>query len=294
MSNHAIAMMLGVLGTTVYHLSKGMQKHGIDSYGLLFSWMKKELSSEEWKQQLEKPFIYILGMLLNGSLPIIIIISGKFAPASYFTSMSGLGLVVLMLYSTRILKEPVTKEAMLGSFILVLGTIVLGVENIYRPLIDMSKIDINRVWLFVGGYMLISLVFLAVMIRRGSILLIGISFGLFTGFAACLDPIYKAIGQNLGGRPGYLPTTFEGWFVFVLSFLFGILSLFMTQWGFALNARASVLIPVHNSIVVIVPIIIQTLALPGYEITYLTLIGLSLTITGILTMNTLLTRQLAK
>ncbi|MEM7180559.1 MAG: hypothetical protein AAF518_06580 [Spirochaetota bacterium] len=291
MSNYAIAMLLGILGTTVYHLSKGMQKQGIESYGLVLSWLKREITSQEIGKQLDKPIIYVLGMLLNGSLPIILIVSGKFAPASYFTSMSGLGLIVLMVYSARILKEPVTKNVVIGSVVLILGTVFLGVENMYRPTLDMSKIYTNRVWTFVGVYMLVSLLFLALVLRRGSVFLIGISFGLFTGFAACLDPIYKAIGQNLGGRAGYFPSTIEGWLVFLASFLFGFVSLTMTQWGFALKARASVLIPIHNSVLVTLPICIQVIALPGYKVTYITLIGLVLTIAGILSMNTLLLRE---
>ena len=42
----------------------------------------------------------------------------------YFTSMFGIGLIALMIYSSRILKEKISKMEYIGAAILIIGAII--------------------------------------------------------------------------------------------------------------------------------------------------------------------------
>ena len=115
-------------------------------------------------------------------------------------------------------------------------------------------------------------------------MVVGIIFGLFAGGGGCFDPIFKGIGQNLNHNPGIFPGSSLGWTIFLLSLVFTTTAFWIMQWGFSKNVRAALLIPMHNSIFIGLPILIQLVALPGYKITFITVLGMLLILVGNLIM----------
>lgn len=265
-------MIFGLIGTSLLHLSKGLQAYGIEA--LVPSRRIRHRPRNMVKTA------YTLGFILNNTYGVWMILSGRFAPASFFTSMYGIGLIVLLLYSHRYLHEPLHRYQLVGIGFLIAGTVVLGVTGIYSGELDMGQIDTTLAIFISLGYALVSLLLLMVSRLQKRLSLFGVALGFFTGGIASLEPIYKGIGQCLGGTPGFLPSNYLGWLFFLISFAFGFFAFMATQYGFAKGVKASVLVPMHNSIFVTLPIVIQSAALPGFRFTPFIALGLALVGSG--------------
>lgn len=265
-------MAFGLVGTSLLHLSKGLQAYGIEAL------VPSRRRGNRPRNMVRTA--YTLGFFLNNTYGVWMILSGKFAPASFFTSMYGVGLIVLLLYSHRYLHEPLHRYQVAGIGFLIFGTVLLGVAGIFTGPLKMSLIAQNRVILISLVFATLTLVsvVLARLLRRRA--LFGAALGFFTGGIASLEPIYKNIGQSLGGSPGFIPSTSPGWIFFIVSFGFGLIAFTATQYGFAKGVKASVLVPMHNSVFVTLPLIIQSVALPGFRFTPLIALGLGLVGTG--------------
>ncbi len=275
-------MLLGLIFSITFHISRAMQQQGIKTLTFIREKFRKNPSSLSWKEC--KPTIYILGTILSGSGVIWVILSGKFAPASYFTSMYGIGLVAMMWYSSKILKEKIDKWEYLGAGILIVGTLLIGIEGMVQPKLNYADIHLQSVWWIVGIFTGISLFALIWVRNHGNLVIKSVIFGIFTGGMVSFDPIFKGIGQNLNHNPGFFPASSLGWTIFLLSFVFTTASFWITQWGFSKNVRAALLIPMHNSLYIAFPIFIQLIALPDYKISFITIFGLLLILAGNLVM----------
>lgn len=193
--------------------------------------------------------------------------------------MFGFGLVVLMVYSDKVLKEPIRTREYIGTAILVVGTVALGVENIRNPLEDFSIINYHLVWITLGIFLLISGPLLIFSLKKT----ITFSSESFLVSSPVPPPAWILSSRALAsiwGYPGFIPSVPIGWFYFIISFAFSTTQFLLTQLGFLRRAHASVLVPIHNTAYIIFPILIQQVAVPNYSITMLTGVGLGLIIFG--------------
>ncbi|MBN2199849.1 MAG: hypothetical protein JW747_08390 [Candidatus Aminicenantes bacterium] len=284
MSGHVAAMAYGVLGTVLYHVSKGMQRQGIEAVSWIFFTRKKAGAAVRPRPSSKSTALYTAGFILNNSLGLFAILANRHAPASYFTSMFGLGVIALMLYSGLILKEPTRPLQYAGASVLAVGTLLLGYDGILRDQLSMAGIDLPAFGLVTGLTLAAVVLFLGPAHRSRNLVLLCVFYGLLTGLAASLDPVLKGIGQSLGGGARYLPRLPWGWFFFLLSFVFATLSFAASQWIFSRGGRASVLIPSQNFSYVVYPLLIQGIALPGFRLTALTAGGLAVTCLGFVLM----------
>jgi drug/metabolite transporter (DMT)-like permease len=284
MPNFTVAMLLGIAGSVLYHISKGMQRQSIDVLSLVFR--KKRSRTEEVRRSLcgKNVALYSTGFILNNSLGFFAILANRHAPSSYYTSMFGVGIVALMLYAKFILKEPIHPLQYAGAAVLTTGTLLLGYDGIRRDPMTMAGIDLPAAGLIIGAVLLIGTALYVHARRTRSLLVFGVVCGLLIGFAAGLDPVLKGIGQNLGGTARYLPKLASGWIIFMSSFLFATLSFAASQWVFSRGVRASVLIPSQNTAYILFPLVIQVVALPGFKLTILTVVGMAVTLAGIVIM----------
>ncbi len=283
MSQVLPCVLFGIASTTQLHLAKAMERQGIEVFDQIRAKFKKEEISPELGGK-KKPLIYIIAMILNNTVFLYMIASALFGPASYFTSMFGVGLVFLMIYSAKVLRESIQRIEYLGSLVLIGGTLVLGLEAIFfrDPNANYRNMNTSTVWLFFTIFLCIGALMMSISFKTKKAT--GIIFGLFAGGCATFDPLFKALGQQLGGTTGLLPSTPEGWTFFIPSFLVAVGSFLFTQWGFARKARASVLVPTYNSIYVVLPIMLQLAAWPGYAMLWTTFLGLALVLFGIILM----------
>jgi hypothetical protein len=244
-----IAMGFGLLNTTGLHLAKGLLRRGFGEN--------------------RSRTAYALGFVMTHSSPVWIVLSNRFAPSSYFTSMYGLGLVVLLWYSHRYLGEQLTRTKLIGASVLVLGTLLLGIDGVLQPAVSAVAMDPVTIWILlgalVGGFSL-----LAAVMRNG------LAFGLLTGTMAAFDPILKSFGQARDNGMGFFPLSISGWIPFGLSFLFALGAFVLINLAFARNSRASLLVPSHTAAFVAIPAVVQSMSIPGFGLTLLTAVGIGI------------------
>ena len=280
-----LAMLFGILGTTQIHLAKAMEKQGIE----IFDQIKEKLGigkeeEEEIQRDIKKPIIYTVGMVLHNTVFIWQILGTSYGLASHVTSMFGLGLIVLMIYSSKVLKEDISAMEYTGAAVLILGTVIIGLENINQQSFDRSTINSDAAILFFIIFIVTGIVIIKIALQTNRPVITGVLFGVFAGGCGCFDPVFKELGLTYGVGNDLLPIHPIGWIIYLSSFIVGFLGLVITQWGFARKAQASVLVPVYNSVYVTLPIFIQILTFPNYFPGMISILGIVITITGIIMM----------
>ena len=269
------ASLIGLLATTQLHIAKGLQRYGIHV-------LPDGLKKETWRSR--QIWLYILGFVLNNSLFVYAMWAATYAPPSYYTSMFGAGLMVLLIFSDLVLKEKHSTREHLGALMIVAGTLTLGWDGISRDPADMAQIRIGRVVIFGAVYFSLLLLLLYYSRRRRKMPLMSAAFGLLSGSFATMDPFLKGIGQNMGGGGGLVPSVAEGWIFWILSFLFAFLGFWTTQVSFHLKVRTSLQVAAYNIAFVTLPLLLQGLTLPDFDLTPWTLAGLAVLIIGLIVM----------
>jgi len=284
-------MIYGIVGSVLFNLSKGMQRQGIDALSFIFPKRGKRRAAEDRPGSKKNIALYATGFVLNNSLGFFAILANRYGPSSYYTSMFGIGIIALMLYSGIILKEPLHLLQYAGAIVLTLGTLILGYDGILRPKMTMAGISLPAAGIVLAASFLVGAFLLFYARRKNGLVVLGVIYGMLIGFAASLDPILKGIGQNLGGGERYLPRLPLGWVIFLTSFFFATLSFVTSQWAFSRGIRASVLIPSQNFAYITYPILFQAVSLPGFRFTRIAAWGLGVTILGIVIMQTTIKRR---
>nr|MDO8117861.1 hypothetical protein [Candidatus Sigynarchaeota archaeon] len=245
-----LVILLGITDTVQLHLAKAMQRQGIEIYDQFRAKIKGEKLEIEGK--LKKPLIYFVGLVLNSTEFIWLMLANTLGkPPGLFTGMLGIGLVVLLVYSNRVMDEAITRQMVIGAVLIVIGTAILGLEGIARPDYDEAAINVAGAYLFliiVGGT---TSVLIAMAIKTRKTQIIGFAFGIVAGSFGGMDIIFKLLGQSTGGSASFIPTDLAGWLVFGSSFLVTAAAFVFTNWGFARKSPATVLIPAYDTMYVI-------------------------------------------
>ncbi|HDZ18541.1 MAG TPA: hypothetical protein ENH75_09635 [archaeon] len=119
-----LGLLFGIIATLISHLSKGFQKRGIEIFD----------RDKSFKEKGKKPLIYIIGLILNYSIVIWQVIALQFSSAAVFTSVFGLGLIVILVYSHYILHEKITRKELEGSILIIFGTTFIGIIQLFEPI----------------------------------------------------------------------------------------------------------------------------------------------------------------
>ena len=293
MTNIPLVILLGILSTIQTHLAKALERQGIE----VFDQIKARVQKSEGMVVtggLKKPLIYTAGLILNNTLFIWSTLAQPYGPPALFSSMFGIGLVFLMVYAALVLKERITLVELGGAVAIVTGTLFIGIDNISRAAMDRFTMDLSTLLVALGIWLLLSLLFVFASLRTSNLALIALAFGLLAGGLGSLDPFFKGVGQNYGGRSGLFPSNVTGTIFFVLSFGIGFLAFVVTQVGFARKVRASLLVPAYNAAFIGLPVLWQVLLLPAYRLSWLTGIGLLLVISGVLGMQSFKNSRIVK
>jgi drug/metabolite transporter (DMT)-like permease len=273
MTSHVLGMVFGLINTAALHLAKGMQLQGIET----LRWR----STPRAERSGRKAAIYILGVILNNTSPVWLILANRFAAPAYATGMFGVGIVILMLYSHFILGEHVAPINYLGAALIVAGTALFGIHAHRYDNLDVSLMSAGAVSIIAVLFVVSAAVVCLIVLRRGSALAISAGFGLFAGGVGSLDPVLKALGQNAAGAATIVPSVAWGWIPYIVSFGFGVLAFVSVQFAFHRGAIASSMIPIQTSTYVLLPVVVQLVALPGYTATMLLWAAVALLLTGI-------------
>ncbi|MFO8020293.1 MAG: hypothetical protein R6U96_16840 [Promethearchaeia archaeon] len=276
-----LGLLFGIIFSNILHLAKAMEKHGLT---LLLS---REEGEEEltFKEKAKKSPIYIVGLILNNTVFVWQFIGVSFSSAAVFSSMFGTGLIVLMLYSHYILEENIIKTELIGAFLIMMGTIMIGVLHIIQPPPNENFLYSRfYIILFVLGVVFTSLIIFSSKTRIG----VAIIFGSIAGSFGGMDNIFKRMSL----KDMSLLEVIEGVFklnpvsyIFLFSFIIAGLAFALTQIGFGLNADASKLVPMYNSFYICAPIFIELIIVEDATISVAKLIAIGVIIVGIFVMN---------
>lgn len=275
----ALAILLGILSTIQVHLAKALQRQGIEVFDQIRARLRR--TGEAVERDARKPVIYTVGVVLNNTVFIYPLIAQQHAPPAVFTSMFGVGLVALMLYAWKVLREPITREVALGAAAIVAGTLLVGVESLRHGEYDRAGMAVRPTLALAAASFAVGMALALAAGRRRDARLIGVAFGFFAGVCGGLDPFLKGVAQNMSGQAQFIPTSLPGLLIFLPSFLIGFLGFVITQVGFARRAPASVLVPVYNATYILLPALLQRVLLPSYRLHAGTVGGIGLILVGV-------------
>ena len=283
MNNAWLIILLGIASSTQIHLAKAMERQGIETWDLIRA--KFQRTGTEIEGKVRKPVIYAVGLALNHTTFIYhLFVAPLGGNIALYTSMYGMGMIALLLYSTQVMKEEITRLELAGAVVIFLGTLIIGLEGISRPALNMGLMDLGSTVVAVVLLLGLCLVLILVGLKNGTPNLIGLVFGLSAGACGSLDPFLKGVGQTAGGGGPFTPGSIGGWVVLGSSFLAGEAAFLITQWGFYRRARANLLVPALNCTYIAVPVALQVLLLPGYQFYWSTGLGLAQIMAGFVCM----------
>jgi len=270
-----LGLIFGIVNTLVLHLAKAMERHGIE----IFSRKKS------FKEKGKKPLIYIIGFVLNNTVVIWQIIGTTFASAAVFSSVFGLGLILLMLYSHYILHEEIDITELIGAILIIIGTTMVGFFYIMEPQITGT---INYVNFFM--LILIMIVLFSVLIGFSwkTKIAIAFIFGAVAGTLGGTDNVLKRIGLTSSNFIEAFAGVFQlelDSFIFLFSFLAGFFGMILTQIGFAKGADASRLVPMYNSLYIVAPVLFELVIINGAIVSMGITFSIIIIIIGVFMMN---------
>ncbi|MFX0037309.1 MAG: hypothetical protein ACFE9I_16935 [Candidatus Hermodarchaeota archaeon] len=270
-----LGIFFGILNTLVLHLAKAMERHGIE----IFSRKKS------FKEKGKKPLIYIIGFTLNNTVFIWQILGTSFASAAVFSSVFGMGLILLMLYSHYILHEEIIKSELAGAILIIVGTTMVGFFYIIEPPISGN---VNYVNFFILIIVLIILFSVLIGYSWRTRIAVAFIFGAVAGTLGGTDNVLKRIGLTsnnfLEVLAGILQLELDS-FIFLFSFLAGFFAMILTQIGFAKGADASRLVPMYNSLYIAAPVAFELIIVEGATISIGIILSILIIIVGVFLMN---------
>ncbi len=256
----ALGLLFGLIATIILHLAKAMERHGIEIFD----------RTKSLKEKGKKPLIWFIGFGLNNTMAIWQLAGTYFAPASVFVSVFGMGLVVVLIYSTRILNEKMTRWNWIGASLIIAGTLFSGILLFNRPEITSPVLNYDAFKaLMIGSAVVLGSIIVFSHFTNKAVSLL---FGLVAGSCGGLDNVLKHSGFQEGNI-----------WIILISFGVGFLGFLFTQWGFAKKADASKLVPAYNSSYIILPIVFESIIIVSVftRITPLQVVAIAIIIIGI-------------
>lgn len=262
----AIAMTIGIVGSSVIHLSKGVMRLGI-----------RRLRTDEVRTGGMR--VYTAGVILNFSNPFWVIAANPFAPTQFYTSMYGVGLVALVAFEGLIMDERFTPRHWIGVSLVIAGTLAIGLSKIADPPPGLIHANRRLVLAVFAGWFVVGLL-AALASRRARRLAQELLFGLVGGGMASLDAVLKGVAQANPVGADVLPTGGGNWVLFSLSFLGAAGAFMMIQWSFLRKCRASMMATAYDVAYVTLPLVLLAAALPGDRLSLLGIGGVLLLVAG--------------
>jgi len=243
---YLIALLFGVLGSVVVHLSQGLMRLGI-------------LRQQQAILSRNSRLLYLTGMLLNFSAPLWVVIANRFGSTILYTSIYAIGLLALLWFSCIKLGMTLRRRDLAGAVLLTVGAALLALGSITLDAQPMHELNTMPMWWFAMTLLLIVLP-LALLTRRYAWLPQGILFGALGGAFLALDSVFKGIAQSDLGAAAWLPSTAAGMQLFAISFIGAIMAFAMTQWAHIRAAPPSATIAGYDAAYVLTPLLLLSLA----------------------------------
>lgn len=269
-SGEIIAMVLGIGSSAALHLSQALMRLGL---------VRMRAGDGAGRHRL----IYGLGLGLNFTAPLWVMVANLFANTLWFTSMFATGLVALLLFSCLVLKEPVNRFQVAGSMGIIAGTLLIAAAG-FRGSTGQRMDPGTDLLLATSLLWVVVMPSLAVLSRGRPLALQETVFGLSAGGFLALDALWKGMAQRrTDGGVGILPETMTGWLLLLASFGGALGAFLMMQWSYLRKCRAYGVVIGYNLMYVALPLTIAgliTLMNTGWSWNWLIMSGFVVMVAG--------------
>lgn len=238
-SDLIFGILFGILAYIVLYLGKGLQKSGIE--GLKKDKTIKSKHSGTW----------ILGTILTSSFMFIqwIPLTIFNTPANLIVALEGIGLITLLIYSFKVLKEPLSRIQIYGAIFIIVGIIIMNIWS--QPTYELELADFNQkiFWIvFVSVLIPEFMLILISKIKKSKIL------GIFLALNAGSFMAFQTISKRLTDINEITL------FFTALTLITAIFTLLMTQIAFS-KANANIVVPIFTSTSIILTTILGILSI---------------------------------
>jgi multidrug transporter EmrE-like cation transporter len=239
-----VGIFFGMLGGLFLNVGKGVQKQKV--HVLLKG---KAMFGREHRRDL---LIWITGTLMVTAAVPTFSLSLKFAQSpSIVSSMTGIGLIGLVIYALYMLREKLSKTDSIGIVLVIIGTTIVGYLGSEKEI----SARIFSVPLLVKTLGIFVVVFAAAcitsfyFIKRIYGVIFGLTAGAFIGIAMFLGD--TALIKSGGSFGGQLLNPYP-----YFAILFATVAMIVTQIAF-FRSRALEVVPSVNSAVIIQPLLLE-------------------------------------
>ncbi|MFX0098089.1 MAG: hypothetical protein ACFFCS_00810 [Candidatus Hodarchaeota archaeon] len=265
-------ILLGTMASCTMNLGKAMQKHGLE----VFEYKKKI----EGAKRAKKGVLWGFGAAEPGIRWVLfkmLALSFIGAKASEYSSMAGIGLVILLIYSSKILKEVVGKPEIIGSCLIIAGSIMFVISSLLQG--EPKPVEMISWPGFATSFILMGIILgTAFIFTMKTKKFWGVIWGIIAGSCAGIDNVITSMGK-IGnpeelGMAGALANAFT-----YIAIPFAIGAFLLTNVGYS-RGKAITVVPAYNSFYMIIPIILD-LTIFGFVPLPFQIAGLALSVIGV-------------
>jgi len=238
------ATLLGIAQAILLNVAKGMQKTAIGN--------KQPI---DHRQRRINQFVWVLGTILIVISTFVLMQAEMFGYLAVIASMTGVGIISVVLFSYFILKEQIRRNELIGICLIIIGTFAVPLFSNNNP---GGSID-NWGVTFYSVFLIIFCVSVAIYTFKSEKRFFGIIFGTISGIAGGLSIIFQYAAMRLGPSGDLfadiwiIVSSFPAILYFILFAIGGILEFVLTQYAFT-NGKAIEVVPANQSFFIIIPI----------------------------------------
>jgi uncharacterized membrane protein len=238
------ATLLGILQAILLNIGKGLQKTAIG---------RKELVTP--RQKRINQFLWVLGTILIILSTFVIMQAEMFGYLPVISSMTGVGIISIVLFSYFFLKEQISRIELIGICLIIVGTFIVPLFSNTNP---GGTMDTWRV-IFYSLFLMVFCVCIAIYAFKSGKRFFGIIFGTISGIAGGLSVIFQYAAMQFGPTGDLftdiwiIVSTFPAILYFILFAIGGVLEFLLTQYAFT-NGKAIEVVPANQSFFIIIPI----------------------------------------
>lgn len=253
-----LGLFIGISAYLILYLGKGIQKYAIDGLRI-YKLIKKKTYR-----------IWIFGTLLTTIYFFLEWVSLIFAPINIIAPLGGIGLLFMLPFSYFVLHEEVYNIQIIGSLLIILGTIFVTFFNPNSGKIYLKDFNLSLLITIAIPIIIVEMIFVLISRLNGYVgagLIFGISAGTFNAF------------QTVTKRISAIPDPIVSIVFTCITFIMALLALLFTMYGFA-KAAANIVVPCDISADISTAVLISLFAV-NEKIEIIQILGIIIIIFGI-------------
>ena len=263
-SNLLLSLFLGTTASLAMNVGKGIQKWKVD--------VLKHKTSVLQNRHRKDFIVWLLGALLTASSAPLYSLAFKYSDQpSLITSLGGIGLIGVLIFSVLVLKEAITSKKLIGAGLIIFATILI---NYFNNSASKQIIQLNSFFPLLLSYLIgLTLVFyISHRLQQVAGKLYSVIAGVLLGTSMILADI------ALVSSAGDLWRQFHEVYVYIA--IMTALGAFVVTQLALMREQGSVVIPIIHSTVILISVILEFIIFSA-SLTPIQLIGVLIIIIGV-------------